>query len=96
MVNNPALNRSIGKLNLSHIWIGSFLVPLTLKQPFPKGMCTYAHSYSICYSYVWLSSNLKKSTVVDLSLSVFKPMFCFGEYFNYYKESQQNEKSTQV
>ena len=43
-----------------------------------------------------MSSDLNESTEVDESFSVFKPMFCFGEYFNYYMESQQNEKSTQV
>ena len=59
-------------------------------------MCTCAHSYHISCSYVGLSWDLKKSIVVDESLSVFKPMFCFGKYFNYYMESQQNEKSTQV
>ena len=43
-----------------------------------------------------LSPDLKKSTVVDKSLSVFKPMFCYENAFNYYMESQHNEKSTQV
>ena len=56
-------------------------------------MHTYAHSYYLSSSYDELSSDLKKSTVVDDSLSVFKLMFCFGEYFNYYMESEQNEKS---
>ena len=36
------------------------------------------------------------SIVVDESLPVFKPMFCYENTFNYYVESQQNEKSTQV
>ena len=48
-------------------------------------MHIYAHSYYIGCSSVGLSSHLKKSPVVDESLSVFKPMFCFGEYFDYYK-----------
>ena len=46
-------------------------------------MCTYAHSYYISCSYAGLSSEVKMSTVVDESLSVFKPMSCFGENFNY-------------
>ena len=29
-------------------------------------------------------SELKKSIVVDESLSVFKPMFCYENTFNYY------------
>ena len=32
-----------------------------------RGMCTYAHSYYISCSYAGLSSDLKKSTVVDES-----------------------------
>ena len=69
-VNNPTLNRNIGKFNLIHIWNRSSLVPLTLKQPFPNAMCTYANSYYISCSYVGLSSDLKTSTVVDESLPV--------------------------
>ena len=84
-VNNPTLNRNIDKFNLSHIYdIGSSLVPLTLKQPFPKGMCTYAHSYYTSCSYVGLSSDLKKSTGVDESLSVsINQMFCYENILNY-------------
>ena len=43
---------------------------------------TVTKENNISWSYVGLSSHLKKSTVVGESLSVFKPMFCFGEYFN--------------
>ena len=84
MVNNPTLNRNIGKLNIDHIWDRILLIPLTLKQPFLKGMCTYAHSYYISCSYVGLSSDLKRSTVADESLSVsINPMFCYENTFNY-------------
>ena len=69
-VNNLTLNRNIGKFNVSLIWDRVSLVPLALQQFFPKSMCTYAHSYYIHCSYVGLSSDLKKSTVVDESLSV--------------------------
>ena len=79
------LRSGVLKRTLSHI-----------KQPFPKGMHIYAYSYYISCSYVGLSSDLKKSTVVDESLSVsINPMFCYKNSFNYSMESQQNEKSTQ-
>ena len=81
-VNNPTLNRNIAKFNLSHLWDRVLFSPLTLKQPFHKGMYTYAHSYYINCSYVGLSSDLKKSTVVDESLSVFKPMICYENTLN--------------
>ena len=95
MSKGPTLNRNKVNLIIFIYVIWSSLVPLTLKKPFPKGMCTYTHSYYIGCSYVGLPSDLQKSTVVDESLSVFKLMFCYENTFNYYMESQQNEKCTQ-
>ena len=47
-------------------------------------MHTYAHSNYISCSYVGLSSDLKKSTVVDENLSVsINPNFCYENTFNY-------------
>ena len=76
-VNNPTLNRNICKCSF---------VPLTLIQPFSKGMCAYVHKYYISCSYVRLYSDLKKCTVVNKSLSVFKPMFCYENTFSYFME----------
>ena len=64
-VNNPTLKRNIGKFNLSHIWDRVLSSTPDLKQPFPQHMHTYAHSNYRCCGYVWLSSDLKKFTVVD-------------------------------
>ena len=69
-VNNPTLKRNIDTFNLSHIWDRVLSSTPDLKQPFPKGMCIYTHSYYISCSYVGLSLELKKFTVVDESLSV--------------------------
>ena len=38
-VNNPTLNRNIGKYNLNHIWDGVLLNIPTLKLTLPMGMC---------------------------------------------------------
>ena len=39
-VNNPTLNRNIGKYNLFHIWDRDLLNTLTLKLTLPMGMHT--------------------------------------------------------
>ena len=77
--------------------IGSSLGPLTLKQPFPKGMHIYAHSYYISCSHVGLSSDLKKSTVVDEILPVCKSNVLLWEYFQlFYEKSKEWEIYTRT
>ena len=39
-VNNPTLNRNIGKFNVSHIWNGVLFSTTDLKTAFPQG---YGH-----------------------------------------------------
>ena len=40
-VNNPTLNRNIGKYNLNHIWDRVLLNTPGLKKTLPKGTCTH-------------------------------------------------------
>ena len=86
----------MAKIKLAYIPVQSWIIYPNVDR-LPKGICTYTHSYYISCSCVGLSSDLKKSTVVDESLSVsINPMFCYENTFNYSMESQQNEKSTQI
>ena len=71
-VNDPTLNRNIGKFQLSLFGIGSCLAPLILKQPFHKGMCSIALSNYIYSQTWWNQMMLMKACLCSVKCSVIK------------------------